>query len=200
MIEGWKFLKAWEKTAVPLLTAAGYSVKGDHATRTVKLERPEPPTASNALLMISLLRDAKKGFSIIVAFAHDFARSFRDGKPVQLTGYEEAVFHTRVNQFLGTNQIWWPYGNTEADAEKTVAAIVQVAIAGAESVLQQFSDPGGMYLLLKKGDLGDENLWHLAIYADALGRREEALDWLDRMKKGGGVSHVSALKKEWGNS
>ena len=199
MIEGWKFLKCWEKTAVPLLTAAGYAVKGDHATRSVPVRRQEAPATSNALLSISLLRDAKKGFSIIVAFAHDFARSFRDGKPVQLTGYEEAVFHTRVNQFLGTNQIWWSYGSTEADADKIIAALVQVAIAGAESVLQQLSDPGGLYLMLKKGDLSDENLWHLAIYADALGRREEALDWLDRMKKGSTVSHVGALKKEWGS-
>lgn len=200
MIEGWKFLKCWEATAVPLLAAAGYTIKGDHATRSVPVRRTEPPLESSALLLITLLRDAKRGFSLIVAFAHDFARSFRDGKPVQLTGYEEAVFHTRVNQFLGTTQIWWPYGKTEADADKTIAAITQIAIAGADSVLQQFSDPGGMYLLLKKGDMGDENLWHLAIYADALGRREEALEWLDRMKKGGGVSHVTALKKEWGTS
>ena len=197
MIEGWKFLQCWERAAVPQLTAAGYTVKGDNAVRSVARTRSDSPTSFQALQLVSLIRDAKKGFSIIVAFAHDFARSFRDGKPIELTGYEEAVFHTRVNQFLGTSQLWWPYGKSEEDAEKTIAAITQVAIAGSESCLEQFGDPGALYLVLKKGDLGDENLWHLAIYADALGRREEALEWLDRMKVG--VSHVTSLKKEWGS-
>lgn len=188
MIESWKFLQVWERAGVPLLTVAGYSVKGDNALRT----------QGKGLQLISLERDQRQGgrFTINLAFAHDFARSFRDGKPVQLTGYAEAVFHARLGQLLQNKDVWWPYGNTEPEAEKTILAITQVAIAGADAWFSTLEDPGGVYLTLKKGDLGDENLWHLAVYARALGRNDEAIEWLGRMKST--PSHVAALKKEWG--
>jgi hypothetical protein len=198
VIEGWKFLQCWEKTAIPVLSAAGYKVKGDNALRTVDIPREAPPRPCKALHLLSLIRDQKKGFTISLAFAHDFARSFRDGKPVQMTGYEEAVVQTRVGSLLEKEQKWWPYGKTEKDTESTILALAQFSIAAGDAWFGQLADPGGLYLMLKKGDLGDENLWHLAIYADALGRRDEAIDWLDRMKLK--VSHVSALKKEWGKA
>lgn len=187
MIEGWKFLKSWERAGVPLLTAAGYAVKSDNALRT----------RGKAIELVSLQRDAKKErFTINLAIGHEFARSFRDGKTVQMAnGYEEAVFLARLGILMDGKDTWWPYGKTEAEAEKTISAITGVAVAYADAWFATLADPGAAYLALKKGDLGRENLWHLAIYARALGQIPESNEWLERIAPA--PTHVTALKKEW---
>jgi hypothetical protein len=187
-VEGWRFLKSWEKRAVPKLVAAGYEVRGDNAVRT----------RDRAMQLINLERDARQGgrFTINLAVGHEFARSFRDGKPLRMNGYEEAVFHARLGRLMEGKDLWWPYGDDEAAAEKFIEAISEVAIAYADAWFETIKDPGAAYILLKKGDLGRENLWNLALYADALGRRDEALEWLQRIS--GPPSHVEQLKKEWG--
>lgn len=188
VIEGWRFLKVWERVAVPKLTAAGYKVKGDNALRQ----------KGSALQLLSLQRDARQGgrFTINLALGHDFARSFRDGKPLAMEGYEEAVFLARLGRLMEGRDIWWPYGESEADADKKVSAIVDVALAYADAWFETLAEPGQAYLMLKKGDLGRENLWNLALYARHLGRNDEAVEWLDRITSA--PSHVIALKKEWG--
>lgn len=186
-VEGWRFLKSWEKKAVPKLVAAGYEVRGDNAVRT----------RARAHQLINLERDSSKGgrFTINLAVGHEFARSFRDGKPIKMTGYEEAVFHARLGRLMEGKDLWWPYGEELEASEKFIDAISEVAIAYADAWFETIKDPGAAYILLKKGDLGRENLWNLAIYAHELGRHEDAFEWLERIS--GPPPHVEQLKKEW---
>lgn len=201
VIDGWKFLKVWESVAVPKLVAAGYKVSGDNALRVhgtalelIHLERDNGGMTTDVL---GRPRSKGKGgrFTINVALGHDFARSFREGKPLAMQGYEDAVFHARLGRLMEGRDLWWPYGEDEAAAEKTLEALSQIAIAYADAFFETLVDPGDAYLLLKKGDLGRENLWHLALYAKHLRRHEEALEWLERIS--GPAPHVTALRNEW---
>ena len=199
-IDGWRFIKAWEKCMNPRLIAAGYKVRGDNALRT----------RETALELIHLERDSRREanfpgtrargqdgrFTINLALGHTFTRSFRDGKPLKMEGYEDAVFHARLGRLMEGKDLWWGYGETEADAEKFLTALGDIAVAYGEAFFSELSDPAAAYEMLKKGDLGRENLWHLALYAKHLGRHEEALAWLDRIS--GPPPHALALKKEWG--
>lgn len=190
MIEGWKFLKVWEKSVVPKLANAGYQVKGDLALRT----------RDSALQLVQLERDARSGgrFTINFALGHDFARSFRDGKRLtvhEIGGYDEAVFVARLGRLMQGRDTWWPYGEDEAACVKTLDAISDVALLYSDAWFVTLNDPGAAYIALKKGDLGRENLWNLALYAWHLGHKQEALDWLGRIS--GPPSHVKALQKEW---
>lgn len=188
-IEGWRFLKLWEKVAVPMLVAAGYTVRGDNALRS----------RGNSRELLSLERQASKSgtgkFTVNLALSHDFSLSFRDGQPPSMEGYEEAVFHARLGRLMQGRDVWWEYGADEAACRKNLEAVVQVAIAYADAWFETIRDPGAAYLLLKKGDLGRENLWHLALYAWALGHKKDAIEWLDRIA--GPPSHVKELKTRW---
>lgn len=189
-IEGWHFLKLWERLAVPMLVAAGYDVRGDNALRT----------RGNSRELLSLERVAARTgnsgkFTINLALSHDFARSFRDGQPPAMDGYEEAVFHARLGRLMQGRDVWWQYGADEEACLKNLEAVVQVAIAYADAWFETIRDPGASYLLLKKGDLGRENLWFLALYAWALGHKRDAIEWLDRIA--GPPSHVKELKSKW---
>ncbi len=190
MVEGWKFLQIWEHTAVPKLKGAGYAVKGDHASRN----------RSGMLQLLSLKRQAPSGghggrFTLHLAVSHDFARRFEDGGPMRGDAVDEQVFHARLGHLMEGRDVWWEYGADEAACAKTVAAISEVAVAYADAWFESLSDVGSAYLLLKKGDLGRENLWSLALYAKALGHAAEAVEWLDRIASP--PAHVSALRREW---
>ena len=201
MIEGWKFLKVWEEVAVPKLAAAGYSSNGDNALRTrgtalelIHLERDVGGMTTDAL---GRQRSKGKGgrFTINLALGHEFARSFREGKPLKMQGYEDAVFHARLGRLMGGRDQWWPWGTSDEESAKTVQAISEIAIAYGDVFFQTLADPGDAYLTLKKGDMGRENLWHLALYAKHLRKNEEALEWLDKIS--GPAPHVLALRKDW---
>jgi hypothetical protein len=186
VVEGWKFIKLWEANVGPKLARAGYKVAGDNATRT----------RGRSSELLALERDAKGSrFTVNLALAHEFARSFKDGKPVKLKGYEDAVFHARLGRLIESRDIWWGYGNDDAACENVINAVSDVAMAYADAWFATITDPGDAYLLLKKGDLGRENLWNLALYAWALGRKDEAREWLEKITSA--PPHVEALKKEW---
>jgi hypothetical protein len=201
VIEGWKFIKVWEQVAVPKLNAAGYVVNGDNALRSRKgaleLIHLERDLGGMGTDVLGRPRSKGKGgrFTINLALGHDFSRSFRDGKPLKMQGYEDAVFHARLGRLMEGKDHWWPWGEDEAAAAKTVDPVAQIAIAYADAFFDTLADPGDAYLALKKGDLGRENLWHLALYSKQLRKHEEALEWLDRIS--GPPPHVTALRKQW---
>lgn len=199
-IEGWRFLEIWERVVVPKLAAAGYQVKAENAVRTrghsVELIHLERDARREAGEFPGVKARGKNGrFTINLALGHDFARSFRDGKPLPMRGYEDAVFHARLGRLMEGKDLWWGFGESAEEAEKTLQALGEIAIAYGEAFFDSLRDPGTAYLTLKKGDLGRENLWHLAIYAKHLGKHEEALEWLDRIA--GPPPHAVALRKRW---
>ena len=189
MIEGWKFLKVWERVVGPKLAKAGYKRAGDVAIRT----------KGKAKQMVALERDARQGgrFTIVYAVAHDFCRSFKDGKPLKLAAPQEAVFLARLGMLMEGKEVWWPYGDTEDACEKVLAALSDVALAYADAWFETLADPGTAYIALKKAEAnpGRETCWNLALYAKALGHADEANEWLERISDA--PAHVAQLKQKW---
>jgi uncharacterized protein DUF4304 len=186
MVEGWQFIKCWEKRAAPKLKAAGYRVAGDNAVRR----------RGACYELLSLERDSRSGgrFTIHLGLSHDFVRSLRDGKLLKPKRASEAVFAGNLGQAMEGHDVWWSYGADEAACNKVLDALSDVVIAVAQAWYDQLTEPGAAYILLKKGEQTRELLWYRTLYAASLGQKEEALEWLSRIESP--PAHALSLKAE----